>query len=55
MKVATAGNAIVEVTDLYETGTIVTGVLTILASSDVLVTFLQEHIMLIAVIRHKKY
>jgi len=34
MKVATAGNATVEVTDLYVTGTIVTGVFTTFTFSD---------------------
>jgi len=55
MKVAVAGNPTVEVTDLYVTGTIVTGVLTTPVSSEVFEPFLQEHIRLTVAIRLKKY
>ena len=43
MKVATAGNAMVEVTDLYSTGATVTGVLTSVGSSDVGAACLQDN------------
>jgi hypothetical protein len=55
MKVATAGNPIVDVTDLNVTGTIVTGVLTSFASSEVTAVCLQDkETVIIAESRQKK-
>jgi hypothetical protein len=55
IKVETAGNVTVEVTDLYMTGTIVTGVLASATSSDFLAICLQDKNMPIVIInRHWK-